>query len=105
MAQLTNDAEKMLCSLYKVYLNRRKDGFSKSEAREFEESYFHANEPFSRMDIDDVYDTMQELHRHDFLFMDITGNCELTSDAIAHLENRFKNGLVDVLSFLAQFIP
>ena len=103
--QLTNDAEKMLCSLYKVYLNRRKDGFTKAESREFEESYFHANEPFSKMDIDDVYDTMQELYRHGYLFMDITGNCELTTEAVARLESRFKNGLVDVLSFLAQLIP
>ena len=78
---------------------------AKSSAAQKEESFFHANEPFSKIDIDDVYDTMQELYRHDYLFMDITGNCELTSEAIAHLESRFKNGIVDVLSFLAQFIP
>lgn len=103
--EITSDADKMLGVLYKTYLSRRKDGQAKRDAREFEDGYFSSTEPFSSMHISDVEDSRMELDRAGLLKNYIGGDCELTDSAIYYLENRFKNGLADVLSFLAQFIP
>lgn len=103
--EITKDAEKMLVALYKAYLGRRKDGQSKREARRFEDDYFSSASPFSRLHPSDVDDTRLELAQCGLLKVYIGGDCELTDIAIVHLENRFKNGLSDVASFIAQFIP
>lgn len=101
---ITKDSEKLLCSLYKVFLDRRKSGEPKRSARRFEDEFFSANEPFASMDPSDVDDSILELHRKGLLKVFIGGDCDLTDDALVYLENRFKNGLVSVLSFLAQFV-
>lgn len=103
--EITNDADKMLGILYKTLLTRRKDGQPKRDARVFEDTYFSSTEPFSKMHSSDVEDARMELGRAGLLKNYIGGDCELTDSAIYYLENRFKNGLADVLSFLAQFIP
>ena len=103
--EITKDAEKMIVALYKVYLSRRKAGQSKQEARRYEDNYFDITSPFSKMHPADVSDTRLELAQCGLLRVYIGGDCELTDHAIIYLENRFKNGLSDVLSFIAQFIP
>ena len=103
--ELTRDAEAMLVALYKVYLSRRKDGQSKQVARYFDDVFFSTQESFSQMNCSDVNDTRLELGQCGLLRNYIGGDCELTTNAIIYLENRFKNNLADVLSFLSQFIP
>ncbi len=105
MIELTKDADKMLCTLYKVFLNRKKEGKSKRESRRFEDSYFIEKDPFLSMNQEDVTDTRLELARNGLMKIYIGGDCDLTDAAIVYLENRFKNGVADVLSFLSQFIP
>lgn len=103
--EMTKDAAKMLGILYKSYMSRRKDGESKRNARRFEDEYFSTEAPFSAMNSSDINDTRLELGCRGLLKNYIAGDCELTDDAIVYLENRFKNGLTDVLSFLSQFVP
>lgn len=103
--EITKDAEKMLVALYRAFLDRRKEGLSKRDARRFEDGYFSREKPFSSMNPADVSDTRMELYQCNLLKIYIGGDCELSDSAIIYLENRFKNGLTDVLSFLAQFIP
>lgn len=103
--EITRDAEKMLVSLYNVYLKRRKEGQSKRDARRFDDLFFAQHAPFTEMHRSDVSDTRLELGQNGLLRNYIAGDCELTDAAIYYLENRFKNGLSDVISFLAQFIP
>lgn len=103
--EITKDAEKMLVALYKVYLSRRKEGHSKQEASYFSDSFFSTEKPFSQENTNDVSDTRLELGQAGLLRNFIGGDCELTKPAVIYLESRFKNGLADVLSFIAQFIP
>lgn len=105
MANLTKDADKMVCTLYKVFLNHRKEGQSREEARCFEDLFFIQEKPFSTMNRQDVSDLQLELARANYIKRNIMGDCKLTDIAIIDLENRFKNGVADVLSFLSQFIP
>ena len=101
--EITRESEKLLCMLYKVYLDRRKSGEPRECARQFEDAFFSSAEPFASMNRDDVDDLLQELARKGMLKTFIVGDCELTDEAIVYLENRFKNGLISVISFLAQF--
>ena len=103
-AIVTKDAEKMLCTLYKAYLERRKSGAPKQSARRFEAAYFPTTEPFASMDYRDVDDAKLELSRKGLLRVILGGDCDITDDALVYLDNRFKDGLVSVISFLAQFI-
>ena len=103
--EITKDAEKMLVALYRVYLSRRKDGQSKQEARRYNDGYFVETDPFSKMHPTDVSDTQLELAQSGLLKVYIGGDCELTDHAIVYLENRFKNGLNEVIAFITQFIP
>ena len=103
--ELTKDSEKFLVDLYKVYLDRRKACQSKQEARRFEDGFFDTEKPFSKMHPNDVTDARLELGQTGLLVNYIGGDCELTNPAIIYLENRFKNNLADVLSFLSQFVP
>ena len=103
--EITKDSEKLLVDLYKVYLDRRKAQQSKQEAHRFEDGFFETEKPFSKMHPDDVTDSRLELGQANLLTNYIGGDCELTTTAIIYLENRFKNNLTDVLSFLSQFVP
>lgn len=103
--QLTKDADRVLCSLYKEYLNRRKAGWSRAEAKDISVSYFRETESFSNMPMDDVLDIMAELQRAGYVEADFNGDGFLRDKTIIEMENRFKNGLTEVLSFLARFIP
>ncbi len=103
--EITKDAEKMLVTLYKVFLNRRKDGQAKRDARRFSDDFFLTEKPFTSMNSADVADSIMELGQNGLLRIYIGGDCDLSDAAIFYLENRFKNGLADTLSFLAQFIP
>ena len=40
MSGLTKDADKIICCIYKEYLERRKSESSKSEAKEFEANFY-----------------------------------------------------------------
>lgn len=103
--ELTRDAERMLVMLYEIYLSRRNGGKSKQEARRFDADFFSTTKPFVSMHRSDISDSRLELGQCGLLRNFIGGDCELTTPAIIYLENRFTNNVVDVLSFLSQFIP
>lgn len=103
--ELTRDADQMLCILYKEYLTRCKAGHSKWDSKDFSAQFFHESKPFCGEPFDDVLDTMVEIHLAGYVEMDLGGNCFLKDKAIIYMENRFKNGLTEVLSVISQFIP
>ena len=100
--ELTKDAHKLGALLYKSYLERRKSGMSKANAKFFEPNEIYALTDESHEDVDE---TIREIKSVYPLKEDIIGNITLSDKMISYMENRFKKGLVDVLSFLAQFIP
>lgn len=105
MADLTKDADKIICCIYKEYLERRKSGRSKSDAKEFEANFYQNIKSISNWDSDDISDTLHELKNVGFLKMYITGDFSLNNEAIVYMENRFKNGLAELTDFISKFIP
>lgn len=105
MAELTKDADKMLCCLYKEYLQRIKLGNSKSSSSLFKMEYAKSDSVLSQWHNDDVYATRNELQRKGLLKTYISGNFVLTDNAIIYMENRFKNGLSEVVDLISKFIP
>lgn len=101
--KLSRDAQKVQAKLYKAYLEKRKGGIGKSVAREI--SDVEIEKIFKDDNSDDVSDAINELKRNSLVKTDILGNVMLNDELIINMENRFKDNLTDVLSFLSQFIP
>ena len=101
--ELTKDAQKMFTVLYKDYLERRESGESKVQA-----TYFDGDWPvrlFPDIPKSDSMETFRELRRKFSMKCYIDGGFVLSDDIIIAMENRFKNGLKDVINVLAQFVP
>ena len=103
--QLTKDADKMICCIYKSFLQRRKDGNSKPSARRFEAEYFSTDKILSAWNREDLSDTLLEIARAGLVKIFIGGNFDLTDQGIIYMENRFMNGLKEVSEFVSKFIP
>ena len=106
---LTKDSEKLLCVMYKDYLEKRKSGMSKSRANYFGTSHVIHEELLPKWSFEDVDDTCRELSRAGLINCSWADNIAIwisISDlAISYMENRFKNGLLGVVDFLTKFIP
>lgn len=103
--ELTKDADKMLCCLYKEYLQRIKLGNSKTSSRDFYADYTKTDKFLSTWHEDDIATVRNELGRKHFLKVNILGDFTLTDDAITYMENRFKNNLSELTDFISKFIP
>ena len=103
--ELTKNADKLLCFMYKIFLDRKKLGQSQHEARKFIGHFYESDENLSRWPKADVDDALMELGKSGYLRITIGPAFELTDLAIIKLENRFKNGVKDLLSFISQFVP
>lgn len=103
--ELTKDADKLLCLIYKEYLKRRKCGVRKTQAIHFEDPAILVNEFLSGENPDDVADLLFDLARVGFVVTYIDASFYLTDKAIIYMENRFKNGLLEVADFISKFIP
>jgi len=104
--RLTKDAEYMVCLLYKVYKERRKNGIPKSNAKRIEGSNYIRNELLKDWSIEDIDETLYELKRANFLTChsadDMVYIAFLNDEAIIYMENRFVDGLTGVLEYMAK---
>lgn len=105
MIELTKDADKMMCCIYRTFLQRRKDGMSKPLAKCFEENYFLTDSKLASLNPDDLSDTLCEIGRLKLVRVFIGENFDLTDSGIIYMENRFKNGLNEVLDAISKIIP
>lgn len=100
--ELTKDADKMLCEIYATYLSRRDDGMPKSAAADFSDESklpeVHKADWLSQ----DGKAALRELKQAGFVSMFIYGGFSLEASAIVYMENRFKNGLSEVLDFVGK---
>lgn len=103
--ELTKDADKLCCSAYKSYLSQRKDGVSKANAKHFPFDFYKEIPVLSSWSDDDIDETLNELKRAGFIKKYIDGGFLLQDSFIIYMENRFKNGLIEVTDFIAKFIP
>ena len=105
MVEFTKSADKLLCLLYKTFLERRKSGMSSRMVKRFDSSFLESNDELSSWHRDDAVDALLELARMKYVKTFIGGDFDPEDPAIIFMENRFKNGLKDVVGFLSQFIP
>lgn len=103
--ELTKDADKMICCVYKTFLQRRKDGIAKTQARRFDNNYFATEKKLSSWPDGDISDTFLEIARANLIQIYMGGNFELTDSGIIYMENRFKDGLTEVVDFISKLIP
>lgn len=99
--ELTKDSSKVLALLYKEYLEKVKSGCSKSQSREFDGNKLNF---ITDMHPDDIENCLEELNKNNLIETNILGDFNLTDIAVYNMENRFKNNIKDVLSFISQFL-
>lgn len=100
---LSRDADKALCLIYKEYLSRRKNNISKSSACCFNSTDFYTL--FPSVNMEDFSSNLEELKGNHLIELYIEGSFILNSNAIVYMENRFKNGILELSDFIAKFIP
>lgn len=107
--QLSKDNDILICSLYKHYLEKVKNGSSKSDARLISSSDELQETLLNTWSKDDVATTCWELHSKGLLECtsgdDIANDIYLTNEGIIYMENRFKNGIIELTDFITKFIP
>jgi hypothetical protein len=107
--KISKDADKILCTLYRYYLERCKDGYPKSDAQLFGNSIEIQSKYFNELLLGDITDACFELQRAGFISCyrsdDLANDITITDDTIVYMENRFKNGVIDVLKFISLFKP
>lgn len=103
--ELTNDADKMICCIYKTFLQLRKSGEAKATARRFKNDYFSSDSKLSKWHAEDISETLLELGKVGLVKIYLGGDFVLTDDGIIYMENRFKNGLNEVTDFISRLIP
>lgn len=103
---LTNDADYLVCVLYKNYKERRKKGENKNNAKFMGSSDHIFMTLLSEWTFEDVDETCRELDcagMLDCLYADnAVVNSYLEDAAIIYMENRFKNGMSDLLDNIAR---
>lgn len=103
--QLTKDADKLICSMYKSYLEKRKLGMSKLNARHFEPAEINSYKLCNDWSLPDIKETVAELSRAGLGTMYFNGGFMANDQFIIYMENRFKNGFLEVTDFISKFIP
>lgn len=102
--KLTKDSEALICAIYKEYLQRRKSGTPKGDAKWFGDAEEIQKNIVPKWQLGDVEETCWELERKNFLVCQSANNTILETvlgdEAIIYMENRFQNGLNDVLEYL-----
>lgn len=101
---LTKDADTLLCVLYKEYLDRRKAGNSKSDARYLGGAKWIHENLMSKWSVEDIADTCAELSDQNLLDCFWADNTvfesALTDRGIYYMENRFKDGVESFFGYL-----
>ena len=105
MPELTKDADKVICCIYRKYLERRKSGMPKSQAKEFDGNFYLNVKALSKWNSADISDTLQELHNKELIKKNVIGDFNLLDSAVTYMENRFKKGLEEITDFISKFIP
>lgn len=104
MTELTKDADQMVCTLYKVYLERRQNGINKFNAKHFNFNELRSNPAFYEWIDEDIKETIAEIKRAGFGTMYLDGSFMANDQFIVYMENRFKNGISEVVDFITKFL-
>lgn len=105
-SKLTKDSDALICLLYKNYCQQRKNGVSKANARLFGGSDDIQKDIAPKWSFENVDETCRELHNANLIgcsyYDNVAQNVWLTDNGIIYMENRFKDGLKEVLDYLGK---
>ena len=99
---ITKNSYQILCLIYKVYLQRRKDGMSIRQAKNFDTDRAFHSEYIPTIQFDNLYSAIVELNNFGYLKKYVDGGFVLTDEGIILMENRFKNNLSEVIDFISK---
>lgn len=100
--ELTKDADKMICQIYAAYMRRRTDGVPKRAAKDFADQNTWPAEYAKEWNSEDGSESLAELKRAGLIKLYLYGGFSLNDEAIIYMENRFKNGVSEVLDWLGK---
>lgn len=103
--EITKDSDKFLCIIYKDYLQRRKNGESKTEAKRFTTDYLESLVPLYQWHPQDIAEARLELGKNHLITNHYGTGFVIKDEGIFYMENRFKNGLKEITDFISKFIP
>lgn len=103
--QLTNKADKLICIIYKILLERESEGLSESEANMFDHNFDKTTVDLFTWHNDDIHNKLSELSKNGLIKLYIDHGFRMTDDGIKYMENRFKNGLKELIDIVSKFIP
>ncbi len=102
--QFTKDTSKVLASIYKLYLEKRKNGQSKEDAMHFDADFWHNVEALSSYSESDISTSLHELKNAEFVKCYISGDFKIENALIVQMENRFKDGAAGVAKYLLDLV-
>ncbi len=103
--ELTKDADKMACSLYKLFLEKRKAGSDKFRAKHIAFSEIQACPLCVSWNSNDIKPILAELRNAGYGTMYRDGSFMVNDQFIIYMENRFKDGLNEIVDFISKLIP
>lgn len=108
MDDLTKEQKHLLVSMYKEMLSRQPE-LSLHDARRFENSDVVRDLFCPDKTYDHVSDLCWALQSKGYIECypgdDLADEISISDDTIIYMENKFKNGIKDVVSFIASLIP
>lgn len=106
---MTKDADRLICMLYKSYLEKRKSGEAKSSARFFGNSDEIRQAFLPGWSSGDMSDECWSLCRKGMLTCeqgdDLANEVCISDDGIIYMETRFANGLKEIISYISALKP
>lgn len=98
---LTKNADKLICLIYKEYLRRCSNGVAKAQAVNFDVGGENCD-AFNDFPKQDFSATLRELKDAGMLKVYIYDDFKLEPAGIIYMEQRFPNGISQVLDWLAK---
>lgn len=106
MDDLSRDDKIILAKMYKAYLERRKKGISKTDARNFRDSEIVRDELCPEFSYREVFEACMRLGKKGYLFALSANNKTyallLQEKTIAYMDNRFKDGIKAIVKFITE---
>jgi hypothetical protein len=102
--KLTKDADNLIRLMYKAYLERRKNGIDKSQARYFGDADTIHKDICPNQNVNDVIENSLELIAAELLestryISSVIGETSLSDVGIVFMESHFPRGLEQLLEF------
>lgn len=97
----SKNVDKLICSIYYVYLDKIENGNSRDSSKLFDEDFYKSIDILSTTPYEDIFSDLETISKHGMISLFISGSFEINDKFIWYMENRFKNGLKEVLSFIS----